>query len=136
MPRVSRGCSRSRGFTIVELLVVVLILSILMAVALPIYVGAISDSQVKTCRANMWSIAQAEQAYKTRVSAHTYTTNIANLSPDLGANTVCPVNGDYSVVISNGSDTANTGASVAAGGIIIKCSATGHGVFAPGIDGQ
>jgi type IV pilus assembly protein PilA len=128
--------SKRRGFTIVELLVVILILAILMAIALPLYLGALSDSEKKTCRANMWSIAQAEQGYKTRLPAHTYTTNLASLFPDLGANTVCPVNGNYSVVISSGSDTANSGATVAAGGIIVKCDAAGHGVFAPGIDSQ
>ena len=43
---------RKRGFTLIELLVVVLILAILMAVALPLYLSAISDSETKTCRAN------------------------------------------------------------------------------------
>jgi len=125
-----------RGFTLIELLVVILILSILMAVALPLYVGSLSDSQIKTCRSNMWSIAQAEQAYKTRVAGYSYTTNLANLAPDLGAATACPSNGSYSVVISNGSDLANNGTTVPSGGIIVKCDAPAHGVFAPGIDSR
>jgi len=51
-----------KGFTLIELLVVVLILSILMAVALPLYLSAVADSQKKTCRANMQTIANAVQA--------------------------------------------------------------------------
>ena len=39
----------------VELLIVTLIMAILMAVALPLYLGAVGDAQVKTCRANMAS---------------------------------------------------------------------------------
>jgi type IV pilus assembly protein PilA len=127
---------RRRGFTLIELLVVILILSILMAVALPLYVGSLTDSQVKTCRSNMWSIAQAEQAYKTRVAGHTYTTSISNLAPDLGAATACPASGSYSVAVSTGTDTANNGIVVPTGGIIVKCDAAAHGVFAPGIDSR
>ena len=53
---------KKSGFTLIELLVVVLILAILMAVALPLYLSAVADSQRKTCRANLQTIANAEQA--------------------------------------------------------------------------
>ena len=48
-----------RGFTLIELLVVVLILAVLMAVSIPLYLSAVADSQRKTCRANMQTIANA-----------------------------------------------------------------------------
>ena len=48
-----------KGFTLVELLVVVLILATLLAVALPLYLSSVADSSKKTCRANMQSIANA-----------------------------------------------------------------------------
>ncbi len=51
-----------KGFTLVELLVVVLILAILMAIALPLYLSSVKDSQLKTCQANMKTIANAVQA--------------------------------------------------------------------------
>jgi type IV pilus assembly protein PilA len=125
-----------RGYTLIEVLIVVLILAILMAVALPLYVSAILESERKTCRSNMYAIASAEQAYKTRISTHTYTTNLSDLFPDLGAIPFCPDGGTFSVTISDGTGTANSGASVPVGGVIIHCSAPGHGVFAPGVDGQ
>jgi len=60
------------GFTLIELLVVILILAILMAIALPLYLRAVADSEKKTCRTNMQTIANAEQAYKVRSTAHEY----------------------------------------------------------------
>jgi len=125
-----------RGFTLIELLIVILVLAILMAVALPLYLAAVTDSEVKACRSNLWSIAQAEQAYKCKNSAHVYTTNLADLNADLGQTPVCPNAGTYSVVISDGTQTSNNGMTVPAGGMIIQCSATGHGVFAPSIDAE
>jgi type IV pilus assembly protein PilA len=130
--RLSGG--KRSGFTIIELLVVILILAILMAIALPLYLGALGQSEVTTCRTNMYSIAQAEAAYRARVPGHVYTTNLSDLKSDLGSNPTCPAGGTYSVTISDGSELANNGLPVPAGGIIVKCSIPSHGVFAPGID--
>ena len=130
---------KHRGFTLIELLVVILVLAILMAVALPLYLGAVSDSQVKTCRSNMQTIANAEAAYKTSSTTHVYTTVLSNLNTNLGATPVCPSGGTYSVTISTGASTANNGQTVPNGGMVVACSYTGppaHGVFAPGIDSQ
>jgi len=128
---------RSRkGFTLIELLIVILVLAILMAVALPLYLSAVSDSQLKTCRSNMQTIANAEQAYKTSTPAHVYTTTLTDLDSNLGSTPICPSAGTYSVTISTGASTAQNGATVPSGGLVIACSATGHGVFAPGIDAE
>src|SRR5437773_253982 len=90
-----------RGFTLIELLIVILILAILMAVALPLYLAAITDSEVKSCRANMQTISNAEAAFKTSVSPHVYTTDLANLSSNIGSiSPRCPNGGTYSVTIS------------------------------------
>jgi len=61
-----------RGFTLIELLVVILILAILMAIALPLYLRAVRDSNRQTCRSNMQTIANACQAYKVRNVPHLY----------------------------------------------------------------
>ncbi len=126
-----------RAFTLIELLIVILILAILMAVALPLYLAAVTDSQVKSCRANMQTIANAEQAYKTSSAGHSYTTDLSNLSDNIGIiHGSCPSGGTYTVTVSNGSDTGNNGKPVPAGGVIVHCTVGVHGVFAPGVDSE
>lgn len=125
-----------KGFTLIELLIVILVLAILMAVALPLYLAAVSDSQVKTCRANMQTIANAEAAFKTQDSAHLYTTVLSDLNANLGATPICPSGGTYSVTIASGGGGTSNGKAVPDGGLIVACDAVGHGTFAPGIDGS
>jgi type IV pilus assembly protein PilA len=122
------------GFTLIEILIVMVILAVLMAIALPLYLGATFNSEIATCRSNMQSIADAESAYRTRTPTHTFTTTLANLSGDLLNMPLCPSNGTYSVAISDGTLTAHNGKTVPAGGVIVKCTAAGHDVYAPGID--
>lgn len=127
-----RKTTGRKAFTLVELLVVVLILAILMSVALPLYLSAVSDSQRKTCRANMQTIANAVQANKVKTLAANYgafagaiTTGTTGNEPDLTNIPVCPNGGSYT--IGNGNSGDNTTFKV-------SCSATGHGTFQPGVD--
>ena len=103
--KLYRRNMKRKGFTLIELLIVILVLAILMAVALPLYLSAVSDSQLKTCRSNMQTIANAEQAYKTSNRAHVYTTTLTDLNPNLGSTPICPSAGAYSVTISTGANT-------------------------------
>ena len=128
----SNRAARRRGFTLIELLVVVLILSILMAVALPLYLSAVSDSQKKTCRANMQTIANTVQAARVRTNAANYgaliTAGVDKTSlTDLQAVPVCPNAGAYTLANGSSSDTTT---------FKVVCSATGHGSFEPGVDSQ
>ena|SRR5579872_1137504 len=134
-PSLQRN-ARHKGFTLIELLTAILIIAILMAVAIPLYLGIVADGDRKICRANMQSIANAEMAYQNQNPSHTFTTNLTALSPNLGATPVCPAGGAYRVQISNGNNTAGNGQTVPAGGLIIRCRGVGHGRFAPGIDSQ
>src|SRR3989440_10927163 len=102
MQAIQKSRRQRKAFTLIELLIVILILAILMAVALPLYLAAVTDSQIKTCRANMQTIANAEAAYKTANSTHAYTKNIANLASNIGSlSPGCPTAGIYSLPISN-----------------------------------
>ena len=127
------AASRNRkGFTLIELLVVVLILAILMAVALPLYLSAVADSQKKTCRANMQTIANAVQAARVKSGAADFSGFIGavttTLEPDLQAVPTCPVAGNTAYAIAAGTTSTS---------FKVTCSSTGpnaHGSFEPGVD--
>src|SRR4051794_41235361 len=106
-----RGRPGRRGFTLIELLVVVLILAILMAVSIPLYLSAIADSQKKTCRSNMQTIANAVQAGRVKGQLSDYSSFVGSvnttLENDLQAIPVCPTGGNYTIA-NGGSSTAAT----------------------------
>jgi len=84
-----------RGFTLVELLIVIVILAVLLALALPLYSRSVRDSQRQTCRSNMQTIASAEQAFKIRDRQHAYTTDLNLLvGEDMPALPRCPADTD------------------------------------------
>ena len=119
-PNLNRPRRSRCGFTLVELLVVVLVLSVLMAVAAPLYVSTVSDSRKKTCRANMQTIANTVQAARVRTNAADYgaliTAGVTTTSlTDLQAVPVCPNAGAYTLAQgTSAADLAGTKAETAA----------------------
>ena len=112
---MNRTPNTRRGFTLVELLVVVLILAILMAVALPLYLNAIKNSEKGTARANMQTIANAEQSAKLNNPNHLYypvaaDADFANLK-DLSAPIKGPGDRTYTVTLGPGTCNDANGAS-------------------------
>ena len=55
-----------RGFSLVELLAVVLILAVLAGVAVPLYINTRKSSAARSCKANIAAIATAQSAFALR----------------------------------------------------------------------
>ena len=122
------------GATLLELLVVTVILSVLMALGGTLFQSATTDASTKECRANMQSIANIEEQYRIKNAGHAYTTTLSAMVTTGTTLPLCPNGGSYSVSISNGTATAQNGQTVPNGELVISCSTSGHGKFAPGID--
>lgn len=122
----------NKGFTLIELLVVVLILSILMAISTPLSLQAVADSQRKSCRSNMQTIANAVQSARVRVNAADYSALIsggvttANLA-DFQHIPVCSAGGSYSLGVGHSGDSST---------FKVTCSFGDHGTFEPGEDAR
>ncbi|HLK55899.1 MAG TPA: prepilin-type N-terminal cleavage/methylation domain-containing protein [Chthonomonadaceae bacterium] len=124
---------RQSGLTLIEVLVTILILVILMAIALPLYLSAVADTQYKVCRSNMQTIANAVVAARVKTESQDYSTWIGstvadlisqNKLQDLQISPTCP-NGAY-FAIYQGHTIDNTTFQV-------KCCPL-HGTYEPGVN--
>lgn len=55
--------TRARGFTLIEICIVVLVLGIIAAITLPNYLAARTNTQIKTCLSNLRRISDAKDLW-------------------------------------------------------------------------
>ncbi len=94
-----RRAQDQKGFTLVELMVVVVILGILVAIAVPLYNAQTEKAKEATCFANQRIIESAIMQWQTEEgNAGKYPDNLDNLAAYLQATPVCPdKDGEYNL---------------------------------------
>ncbi len=71
MEKIRKGLRNDEGFTLVELMVVVLIIAILMAIAIPTFLGARQKAQDRAAQSNIRNALTAEKVYYVDNEAYT-----------------------------------------------------------------
>ena len=80
--------SRKSGFTLVEIMIVVAIIGLLAAIAIPNFVRARTSAQANACINNLRQIDGAKQQYALEnKAAATYTPVLTDIQPYLGRGT-------------------------------------------------
>jgi prepilin-type N-terminal cleavage/methylation domain-containing protein len=113
---MKRTINRKRAFTLVEIMIVVLIIGILMAIAVPNFVKARESSRRQTCIANLKQFDTAkEQWAMDNKKSGSDTVALTDLSGSATAyiktTPSCPSGGTYAVTTVSASPTCSKSAS-------------------------
>jgi type IV pilus assembly protein PilA len=100
---------REGGFTLIELMVVVLIIAILIAIAIPTFLGARQRAQDRAAQSNLRNALTAEKTYYTDKQAYTAATaSVKSIEPSLTFSAAAAAaQGTVSVVVTSTSGTLN-----------------------------
>ena len=92
---------RNRAFTLVEIMIVVLIIGILMAIAVPNFVKARESSRRNTCIANLKQVDSAKEQWamdqRKNAGDACALTDLVGTAAYLKANPTCPSGGTYTI---------------------------------------
>lgn len=99
-----RFMHRSRGFTLIEIMIVILIIALLLAIAIPNFLRAREVSRARTCQSNLREIMTAkEQWAMENYQGGTATPEASALVSEYIKNSEddqlppCPVGGEYTI---------------------------------------
>ena len=96
---MNNGKREQRGFTLIEILVVVVILGLLAAIVIPAFSEYSSDAHLSVCLENLRLIQGALSIYRLKVE--TYPASADGLEGYLTTLPVCPLGGPYDWTLSD-----------------------------------
>ena len=83
MIKQSSTLRNKRGFTLVELMIVVVIIGILTAVGVPLYLGYVKDAKVASAKAVIGSLVNAEKLYHQKMGTFANVADFTAATNDL-----------------------------------------------------
>ncbi len=101
-----------KGFTLVEIMIVVAIIAILAAVAIPNFISYRKQSQATACVTNLKEIQSAKELWYMNNSANPTLTDLVGSDKKIKTTPVCPAGGSYTVGDSTTDPTCGIGESL------------------------
>lgn len=98
---VMNRLKKSKGFTLVEIMIVVLIIGILLAIAVPNFIKARESSRAKTCIANLRQVESAKEQWAMENKKGANDTpawaDLVGANAYMKAQPACPSGGNYTI---------------------------------------